>query len=145
MGGPHGRLGVPVGADRCRVLVGGVGITPARSSIRDSVQRATGLDVLALYGNLDQSCIPFKTEFDEYERDHPRIRFVHVLQRPLSGWEGESGFITAELVRRHCDPLDGRFWMSAGPPAMAEAMRTLAGALGILADRFAIELFSGYE
>lgn len=142
--GPRGRLTVPVSVTRVGFLVGGVGITPARSIIRDAVQRETGLDVLAFYGNLDQSCIPFKAEFDGYEAADPSIRFVHVLQEPLPGWEGEVGFITADLVRRHCDPLDGRYWISAGPPAMSEAMRRIAAELALPADRFALELFTGY-
>ena len=106
---------MPEGVTRVGFLVGGVGITPARSIIRDAVQRGTGLDVLAFYGNLDQSCIPFKAEFDGYEAEAATIRFVHVLQAPLPGWTGEEGLITAGLVRRHCDPLDGRYWISAGP------------------------------
>jgi ferredoxin-NADP reductase len=142
--GPRGRLTVPDGADRVGFLVGGVGITPARSIIRDAVGRGTGLGVLAFYGNLDQASIPFKLEFDENERTHPEVRFVHVLQTPLAGWDGERGFITAEIVRRHCDPLDGRYWISAGPPAMAEAMKRVLAELDMPPDRFALELFAGY-
>jgi len=142
--GPRGRLTLPEGVTRVGFLVGGVGITPARSIIRDAVDRGTGLDVLCFYGNLDQSCIPFKTEFDAFEQSHPGIRFVHVLQTPLPGWEGERGFISAEVVRRHCDPLDGRYWISAGPPAMAEAMKAVFGQLGVPAEDYAMELFSGY-
>lgn len=142
--GPRGRLTVPDGLTRIGFLVGGVGITPAHSIIRDAVQRDTALDILAFYGNLDQSCIPFKAEFDGDEREHPEIRFVHVLQKPQPGWTGETGFITADLVRRHTDPLDGRYWISAGPPAMGEAMRAVAAELGLPSDRFALELFTGY-
>lgn len=142
--GPRGRLTLPAGTTRVGFLVGGVGITPARSIIRDAVGRVTGLDVLCFDGNLDQSCIPFKQEFDGYEATHPEICFVHVMQDPLPGWMGESGFITADVVRRHCDPLDGRYWISAGPPAMAEAMKRVFIELAIPPERFAMELFSGY-
>jgi ferredoxin-NADP reductase len=142
--GPHGHLTVPPGVDRVGFMVGGVGVAPAHSIIRDSVKRGTGLDVLAFFGNPDQSCIPFKAEFDSYEASDAPISFVHVLQRPLSGWTGETGLITADLIRRHCDPLDGRYWISAGPPAMSEAMRRVATQLRIPADRFALELFTGY-
>jgi ferredoxin-NADP reductase len=143
--GPRGHLTVPEGVARVGFLVGGVGITPARSIIRDAAGRATGLDILCFDGNLDQSGIPFKQEFDGFEAAHPEIRFVHVLERPLPGWEGESGFITADVVRRHCDPLDGRYWISAGPPAMAEAMKRVFEELRVPGERFAMELFTGYE
>lgn len=142
--GPRGRLTLPEGVTRVGFLVGGVGITPARSIMRDAVGRGTGLDVLCFYGNLDQLRIPFKQEFDGHEATHPEIRFVHVLQEPLPGWEGERGFITAEVVRRHCDPLDGRYWISAGPPAMAEAMKQVFAELGMPKERFAMEPFVGY-
>jgi ferredoxin-NADP reductase len=142
--GPRGRLTLPDGTMRVGFLVGGVGITPAHSIIRDAVSRATGLDVLTFFGNPDQSCIPFKAEFDEIEATHPGIRFVHVLQLPPEGWDGERGFISAELVRRHCDPLDGRYWISAGPPAMTDAMTRVFAELGVPQERVAMERFAGY-
>jgi ferredoxin-NADP reductase len=143
--GPRGRLTVSETASRVAFLVGGVGITPARSIIRDAVQRGTGLEVLCFDGNLDQTGIPFKDEFDGYEASHPEIRFVHVLMEPLPGWDGERGFITAEVVRRHCDPLDRWHWISAGPPAMATAMQKVFADLSLPDDRVSMELFTGYE
>lgn len=142
--GPRGRLVVPEGCDRVGFLVGGVGITPARSIIRDAVLRGTGLDVLAFYGNLDQSCIPFKQEFDGFEAAGTGIRFVHVLQEPLPGWDGERGFISADVVRRHTDPNDGRHWMISGPPAMVEAMKRVVEDLALPAASVSIESFAGY-
>ncbi|MDO8964271.1 MAG: FAD-dependent oxidoreductase [Coriobacteriia bacterium] len=142
--GPRGRLTVPDGVGRVGFLVGGVGITPARSIIRDAVGRSSGLDVLLFYGNLDQSCIPFKLEFDAVAADVPGIRVVHVLQVPLPGWEGERGFITADVVRNHTDPCDGRHWFVSGPPQMVEAMKRVAAQLGLPDDVMHIESFAGY-
>lgn len=142
--GPRGRLTVPAGETRVGFLVGGVGITPAHSILRDAVQRSTGLDVLAFDGNLDQTGIPFLDEFSEIEGSHPEVRFVHVLERPLPGWDGERGFITADVVRRHWDAADDRFWISSGPPAMIDAMKRVIADLGLPSERYALELFSGY-
>ena len=55
MSGPFGRLVLPEGVDRAAFLVGGVGITPMRSIVRDSVQRGTGLTALVFDGNLDET------------------------------------------------------------------------------------------
>ena len=76
--------------------------------------------MLVFDGNLDETCIPMRDEFDAWEAENPRIRFVHVLERPSAEWAGERGFITAETVLRHCDPLDGWHWFVSGPPAMVE-------------------------
>jgi ferredoxin-NADP reductase len=143
--GPMGRLTVPPDRRRVAFLVGGVGVTPARSIVRDAAMRATGLEALVFYGNTDESCIPFRDEFDGYGREHAAMRFVHVLGNPSKDWEGERGYITAELVRSHCDPLDGWHWYVAGPPAMVTAMRTVLDALGVPAGSVAYELFAGYR
>jgi ferredoxin-NADP reductase len=143
--GPYGRLTVPPGVTRAGFLVGGVGVTPCRSIVRDAVQRSTRLEALVFDGNLDQSCVPFRDEFDAYEREHEEIRFVHVLEHPLEPWDGDRGFVTADIVRRHCDPLDGRHWFVAGPPAMVQAMETVVADLGLPPERVSWELFSGHR
>jgi ferredoxin-NADP reductase len=143
--GPHGRMTLPDGTTKAAFLAGGVGITPAHSIIRDAVQRATGLQVALFYGNQDQDGIPFGAEFDGYVAGHPEIMVVHVLMAPRTGWSGETGFITADVVRRHVDPLDGWRWVIAGPPAMIDAMGKVVTELGIPADRVATESFAGYE
>jgi len=145
MSGPFGRLTIPDGVDRAAFLVGGVGITPMRSIVCDSVQRATGLTALVFDGNLDESCIPFREEFDGWEREHPGISFVHVLERPGEQWAGERGYIGADTVLRHCDPTDGRHWFVSGPPAMVDAMSRVLLAVGVDAAHTHIESFAGYR
>ena len=144
-GGPFGKLVLPEGVERAAFLVGGVGITPMRSIVRDSVQRATGLEALVFDGNLDETCIPLREEFDGWEREHPAIRFVHVLERPSPAWTGERGFISPDTVRRHCDPLDGWHWFVSGPPAMVEAMSRVIDDLGVDAAHYSFESFAGYR
>jgi ferredoxin-NADP reductase len=144
MTGPYGELTIGEGVTKAAFLVGGVGITPARSIVRDSVLRRTGLTALVFDGNLDQSCIPFLKEFREYEQSGPLVRFVHVLEKPSSAWAGERGFITAEIVRRHCDPFDGWHWYVAGPPAMTKAMDLVISSLELPSGRVSREPFSGY-
>jgi glycine betaine catabolism B len=143
--GPRGRLTIGPDIRRVAFLVGGIGVTPARSIVRDAVQRSTGLEVAMFYGNQDATCIPFRDEFAGYEADHPEIRVIDVLFQPPEGWTGETGFITAEVVRRHVDPLDGWHWVVAGPPPMIAPMKTVLADLEIPAERISLESFTGYE
>lgn len=143
--GPHGELTVPAGKTKVGFLVGGVGVTPAASIVRDSVLRRSGLDCLVLYGNTDQSCIPLHARFAEYEAGGAPVRVVDVLSTPLPGWEGESGHITAEILKRHCDPADPRHWFASGPPGFVTAMRGVLDECGIPEDRVSFELFAGYR
>jgi ferredoxin-NADP reductase len=136
---------LPEGVSRAAFLVGGVGITPMRSIVRDAVERHTGLTALVFDGNLDETCIPMRDEFDGWERDNPGITFVHVLEHPSASWEGERGFISAATVSRHCDPHDGWHWFVSGPPAMVEAMRSVLDAVGVDRAHSSFESFAGYR
>jgi ferredoxin-NADP reductase len=142
--GPRGRMVLSREDRRVAFLVGGVGITPARSIIRDAVQRSTGLQVALFYGNQDEATIPFSAELASYATANPEIRVIHVLAAPGPGWTGERGFITADIVRRHVDPLDGWHWVVAGPPAMISAMERVVADLEIPVERVSFERFAGY-
>jgi ferredoxin-NADP reductase len=145
MRGPSGLLTVRPDARRIAFLVGGVGVSPARSIVREAARRDAEVETLVFDGNLDEGCVPFKEEFDTYEREHPSIRFVHVLEKPSAEWTAARGFITADIVRLHCDPLDGWHWYVAGPPAMVAAMRAVLDVLRVPASSATFELFAGYR
>jgi ferredoxin-NADP reductase len=138
--GPGGRLALPADERRVCFLVGGVGITPVRSILRhaDATNR-TFDDALLLYGNRDESCVPFAEEFAALKRIG--VRMVICYEQPPAIWEGERGFITAETVRRHVDPDDGRPFVVAGPPVMVAAMERVLDDLGVSDGRRLVERF----
>ena len=138
--GPGGRLVLPQDTAKVAFLVGGVGVTPARSMLRDAMQRGRRFsDAVVIYGNRDAACTPY---LDELEEMAPAgVRVVSVLEHPDERWEGERGLVTAELVRRHADISDGRLVFVAGPPPMVEAMQAVLDELGVAQDRRRIEWF----
>jgi ferredoxin-NADP reductase len=143
--GPYGRLTLPEGTARAGFLVGGVGVTPAASIVGDSVLRRTSLDCLVLYGNTDQSCIPLRERFAGYKASDAPVRVVDVLSHPLPGWGGESGYITADVLRRHCDPVEPRHWFVSGPPTMVSAMLAVLVECRVPTEWVSSEFFTGYR
>ncbi len=143
LSGPHGRLGVPEGTDTIGFLTGGVGITPAHSIIRDAMQRSSGLNIALFFGNRDEDCIPYGEEFRSYAAAG-MLQYVETLDHPGPGWAGESGFITADLVRRHMAEPGDRPWIVAGPPPMVDAMKAVVAELGLAPGSVSYELFAGY-
>lgn len=138
--GPGGHLALPAGAANVAFLVGGVGVTPIRSILRDRHQRhASFADALLLYGNRDETCVPFGAEL--LGMGDVGVRTVLCYEHPSADWEGERGFITAETVRRHLDPDDGRPFVVTGPPAMVSAMEDVLDELQIGIDRRVVERF----
>jgi len=139
--GPGGRLALPVGARRLAFLVGGVGITPVRSMLRQACsQGSTFDDAVVFYGNRDDSCVPFEAELEAMAGCG--VRVVPCFEHPRQGWVGERGFVTAEMVRRHLPAgVDDRPFIVAGPPQMVEAMVAVLDALGVSQERRLIERF----
>ncbi|NTW28992.1 MAG: FAD-dependent oxidoreductase [Coriobacteriia bacterium] len=140
MSGPGGHLGLPESADKVAFLVGGVGITPVRSILRDAQQRGRRFeDALLMYGNRDESCMPFRAELEGMA--DIGVRLVHCFERAPDSWAGERGFITAEMTLRYLGPSDERLFLVAGPPVMVSAMERVLDQLQIPAARRLVERF----
>lgn len=139
--GPGGRLRMPPDSSRVAFLVGGVGITPARSMLREACADGRVFeDALLFYGNRDASCVPFEAEFAAMGPSG--VRTVLCFEVPPAGWTGERGFITAATVRRHLEPVDdGRPFIVAGPPLMVESMERVLDELEVSPARRLVERF----
>ncbi|PKQ19651.1 MAG: hypothetical protein CVT66_09040 [Actinobacteria bacterium HGW-Actinobacteria-6] len=142
--GPKGRLGVPEGASAVGFLAGGVGITPAHSIIRDVMHNDKPLEVALFYGNRDEGCIPYGAEFRKYASANPRFVYVDTLDHAGPAWTGESGFISAEMIRRYLSDPGALHWIVAGPPPMVDAMKRVVSDLELPPERVSYELFAGY-
>ena len=142
--GPKGRLGVPEGSTAVGFLAGGVGITPAHSIIRNVMQTGSPLEVALFYGNRDEACVPYGEEFRGYAAANARFLYVDTLDHPGPDWAGESGFISAEMIRRHLSDPGALHWIVAGPPPMVEAMKRVVSDLELSPERVSYELFAGY-
>jgi 3-phenylpropionate/trans-cinnamate dioxygenase ferredoxin reductase subunit len=123
-------------------IAGGIGITPFMSHLRTLADRGDRRPLLLIYANNEWGGVTFREEIAELV---PRLnlKVVHVLARPPAGWDGESGFVSKELLERHLPPSGaGREYFICGPPVMMEAVeRTLHG-LGVSAGDFHSERFN---
>lgn len=138
--GPGGRLTLSPDADRLCFLVGGTGITPVRSILRDAMQHDRMFaDALLLYGNRDESCVPFAEEFARMSTHGVRLELC--FEKPPVDWQGEAGFITADTVRRHLDDVHATPFFVAGPPLMVAAMERVLDDLEVSAALRHIERF----
>jgi ferredoxin-NADP reductase len=140
VGPPGGRFALPEGADALTFIVGGVGITPVRSMLRDARQAGRAFsDALVIFGNRDVSCEPYVQELLSMKSSG--VRVVRVLERPDKDWQGERGLVDADLLGRH-GAIDGvRSFIVAGPPLMVEAMLGVLDEVGIDRDAVRFESF----
>ncbi len=126
-------------------LVGGVGVTPARSMVRDALVQGRREQVVLFYGDRSPGCMAYADEFQAIAGRTRRLLYVPVVETPGEDWSGEVGLITADLISRHIDPSDVSTWIVAGPPVMVDAMRTVIDDLGVSPGLVQVESFTGYQ
>jgi ferredoxin-NADP reductase len=138
--GPGGRLVLPEGTDRVVFLVGGMGVTPARSILRHAVEEGWRFeDAIVFYGNRDPSCVPYGDEFEAMAE--VGVRVIEVFEQVPPGSSAEKGLITAGLVRRYLGTPFAGPYVVAGPPLMVGAMVSVLDELGVSPEMRMVEWF----
>ncbi len=132
--GPYGTFNMDDHYDSQLVLIaGGIGSAPVLSILRTMRDRGRKEPVMFFYGNPTWDTVIFREELAELEETEDYLKVVHVLERPPEDWDGEKGFISADILKRHL-PEDYKNWeyifFLCGPMPMIEAVE---GALQSLA------------
>lgn len=138
----HRKLGRPA-----VLLAGGIGVTPFRSMIRETLQRGVARRVLLFYSNRRPEDAPFLDEFQGFAGQNPSFTFVPTMSRPEQSrvpWHGATGRITFPLLRQHLRGIEDPVYYVAGPPGMVAALRGMLADGGIQDDDIRSEEFSGY-
>ena len=68
--------------------------------LRTMADRDDVRPTLLFYGNRDWDDVAFREELGQLT-DRPNLTLVHVVERPPADWEGETGYVTADVLARH--------------------------------------------
>ena len=125
-------------------LAGGSGITPFRSLARAIADGDEDAELTLLYGSRTLRDALFQDEFEALAGACPGFRLVNVLSdEPAAGCE--SGFLTADLIRRYA-PADGPYSLFVcGPQAMYNFVDKEIAQLGLRPKYIRHELFGEYR
>ncbi|CAN5846423.1 FAD-binding oxidoreductase [soil metagenome] len=140
--GPHGNFSIDVDPAAGYVfLAGGIGITPFMSMLRTMAERRDKRPVLLLYGDKAWDAIAFREEIEAL-RDRLALDVVFVLEEVHDGWEGETGFIDADMIRRHL-PEEGieRLYFVCGPEPLLVAAEAAILETGVPLEHIRSERF----
>jgi predicted ferric reductase len=144
--GPFGRFSyVFHPEDRELVFIaGGIGITPLMAMLRHMHDNGDKREVTLIYANKTEEDIVFRDELAEMEqKGTPSLRVHHVLSRAGEEWEGETGYVDKEKIRRFCgEGLQKKAFYIVTPPKMTEKMLEALEALGVGKNQIRMERFS---
>ncbi len=140
--GPHGVFSMDREQGMGYVFVGGgVGITPLYSMLQTMVKREDVRPVLLFYGGSDWESLTFREELDDLA-GKMNLQIIHVLSHPPEGWEGESGYVTGEVMKSYLPKQYKRFiYFVCGPEPLMDAMEQALPELGVPPENVHTERF----
>jgi ferredoxin-NADP reductase len=145
--GPFGDLHLHQASRPAVVLTGGIGITPFRSILLQTI-RSGGLPypVVVLYANRRPQDAAFLDELRALAEQDANLRFVPTMSglEASDAWDGERGRIDGAMLRRHLDGLTNAIYYLTGPPGMVSGLRATLIDEGIDEDDIRTEEFTGY-
>ena len=124
-------------------VAGGIGITVFRSMLRYIADEELPYRVTLVYSNRDRESAAFLDELGELEGRIEGLRVVLTMTED-DGWEGETRQLNADVLRELLDGLEGKTFLIAGPPPMAEGVADSLLAAGLPEDSVLADKFSGY-
>ncbi len=142
---PFGNFTLKPGFKKIAFLSGGIGITPIRSMCKYAVDKGLDIDIILLYANRTKEDIAFREDFAQMQRNHRKLKVVHVLSEPTPEFQYKEGRINNQLIKQEIPDYLGRKFYLCGPPAMVEAMeRILIEELALSQENIITENFQGY-
>lgn len=144
--GPFGAFILhPDTTKRSVFLVGGIGITPVISTIRDISYKKQERPITLFLSTKTIKDAPFLDEINQKKREG-MLEFVHIVTSPLRNENPEKeGRIDKELLRMHLSDNETNIFYVVGPPGMVRAMNTLLEELSVPLENIHMEEFAGYE
>ena len=132
----------PLFHDRTMVCIaGGSGITPFVSMIREAVECGLAKTIYLLYGNKNLNDAIFHDELHTISSQFENITYLPVIENPLEGYEGRSGFITADLVGETIGDLTDKTFYLCGPQGMYDFCLPELERLGIAKRKIRKEVY----
>ncbi len=118
-------------------LAGGTGITPFASMAREISLGRLDMDLTILYGSVSSDDIILKDQLDASACD--RVHVVHVISGDEPSWQGERGFLSAELIRKYS--AEDTTYFVCGPQVMYRFVHGELAKLNVPRRRERFEVF----
>jgi ferredoxin-NADP reductase len=141
--GPYGQFKFnPSANKKVLFIAGGTGISPFMSMLRFIKSRGLQIDVSLLYSVRYPYEIIRRSELEELEKSIG-AKIVVTVTRPQPGdnWNGETGHINEDMVRRRVPDFMERDPYICGPPAFSNAMKQVLKNIGIEESKIRAEMW----
>ncbi|MGE5469771.1 MAG: ferredoxin--NADP reductase [Bacteroidota bacterium] len=128
-------------------IVGGIGITPCISILRQATHDRLPQDLVLVYSNRRPEDAAFLDQLQQLAAQNSRFRLLATMTKMEAStrpWTGETGPVNESLLGKAAGQLVAPIYYLVGPPAMVESMRELLNRMGVDDDAIRSEEFFGY-
>jgi len=125
-------------------LVGGIGITPVRSILKQSEHEGSDREFTLFYSNRFEKDAAFHEELKDLKLAH--FHYVPTLSQetaPSKQENEERGYICEEMIKRHVADFSDSWFYLVGAPQFIEAMEKILAQMGVTKDRCVLDPFTG--
>ncbi|NTW14269.1 MAG: FAD-dependent oxidoreductase [Candidatus Moranbacteria bacterium] len=145
LGGPLGNATVSETDNRpVAILSGGVGVAPARSMLRDAVDRGDLRKYVLFYSNRTLPDAAFHSEISALNlHDFTYVWTLTKAETAPSEPGEERGYITADMIEKYLPEWQGALYYVIGAPAFADSMKAVLLAMGIAEGNIHMDPFAG--
>jgi len=144
--GPVGHFTLSHTADILPIvfLVGGIGVTPVRSILKQAKHEGSERAFTVFYSNRYEKDAAFHAELKGL--DLPHLRYVSTLSQETMSCattNEERGYICEAMLRKYVPDRAGVWFYLVGAPGFIEAMEKMLSEMGIAKERQVCDPFAG--
>jgi ferredoxin-NADP reductase len=125
-------------------VIGGIGIVPAFSIIKDALERKLPHKLTLIYSNRSPEDAPFLAELQQLAKQYKNFTFVPTMTN-AENWPGTTGRINEPMLRKYVKNLDAPVYYVAGLSEMVSTMKDVLNNLGIDSQNVHAEEFTGFD
>ncbi len=138
--GPMGHVTLPQNMNQpIALIVAGVGVTTARSIIKHEEYQKTNRQVTLLYANRTKKSIALHEELQNIELQN--YKPVFTLTRETQDWDGETGRINEDMIRKYVDDIKNTMYYIVGTKAFIESMEEVLKNMDIIKENIQFDNF----
>ena len=126
-------------------LAGGSGITPFMSMIREVLNTGLQRNIHLIYGSRTEDSAIFLKELRNLSSRHKNFKFTLIVSEPNACYNGETGFITGECIKRQVKDFDTATFYICGPQIMYDFCKKELTNLAVENKRIHQEMFGSRQ